>query len=469
VTLNIGGRLQHDRFQILESVGAGAQGTVYRANDSNFGEIALKHYEFDSAMADSERQSLENSIRNEAKLLRKLTHPVLAKVFDIFHENGDIFLTMEYVAGPTLKEDLVRRNHAPLRTTDLMEWAMQLLDALMHVHANNVVHRDIKPENLKAVEDGKGKSQIRLLDFGLAKDMKKGSLNWGWTPPYAPPEQMKFLPTDGRADLYALAATLYHLGTGRKPESAQDRAIAVRDRKPDPLQPPHMLAGSSIPKSVSAVLMKAMELNPEQRIHSAAEMRDALRAAEQVEFVPRASNFGLAVKQRVPLVVILSVVAAGVLAIADPPPKRLATAEGPAVAETSAPGTKTIELFTKDDVYPTPWNGMRIGDKLNVDQMGTGKSGQRVKLESPVCDYVYYYVAGGGPERGRQVSWMRLHFHDDKAADEARARAVTRFGGDKGRAVNWWVFPDKKVWTQIDRTGYEIHSLDLENSSMPAK
>ena len=184
----------------------------------------------------------------------------------------------------------VRAETLPVPACRSLVWADQLLDALDYLHTQEppIVHRDIKPQNLKLTARG----QIILLDFGLAKG-QVGEISrvttsasiFGYTPNYAPLEQIQGLGTDARSDLYALAATLYHLITGVKPPDALTRAAAIVNGQPDPLKPASEVNGA-IPQGLSTVLDRAMAQNREQRYRNAAEMRRALQQSGSETTVP---------------------------------------------------------------------------------------------------------------------------------------------------------------------------------------
>jgi serine/threonine protein kinase len=213
-----------------------------------------------------------------------LHHPALPRVSDHFSEDDGQFLVMQFIPGDDLAE-MMNRKRGPFPADQVLTWADQLLDALDYLHTQDpqIVHRDIKPQNLKLTSRG----QIILLDFGLAKG-QAGEISrvtasasiFGYTPNYAPLEQIQGLGTDPRSDLYSLAATLYHLMTGVKPPDALTRAASLVNGQPDPL----VLASAANPavgREVDQVLGKAMSQNREQRFASASEMRNALHSAEQ--------------------------------------------------------------------------------------------------------------------------------------------------------------------------------------------
>jgi hypothetical protein len=195
---------------------------------------------------------------------------------------------MQYIPGDDLSE-MMNRKRGPFPANQVLTWADQLLDALDYLHTQDpqIVHRDIKPQNLKLTSRG----QIILLDFGLAKG-QAGEISrvttaasiFGYTPNYAPLEQIQGLGTDSRSDLYSLAATLYHLMTGVKPPDALTRAAALVNGQPDPLLKASE-NNSEISPDVDEVLAKAMAQNREQRYATAVDMRRALHEAEQASTV----------------------------------------------------------------------------------------------------------------------------------------------------------------------------------------
>jgi hypothetical protein len=270
------------RYRIVRQLGQGGMGAVYEAVDQRLDTtVALK----ETLFAD---ERLRKQFEREARLLARLHHPALPRVSDHFSEDDGQFLVMQFIPGDDLSEKMTRKR-GPFPPDQVLTWADQLLDALDYLHTQDpqIVHRDIKPQNLKLTQRG----QIILLDFGLAKG-QAGDISrvttaasiFGYTPNYAPLEQIQGLGTDARSDLYSLGATIYHLMTGVKPPDALTRAAALVNGQPDPLQPASV-ANPAVPPDIDSFLSRAMAQNREQRYPNAADMQKDLHAANRVATV----------------------------------------------------------------------------------------------------------------------------------------------------------------------------------------
>lgn len=264
------------RYRIVRQLGQGGMGAVYEAVDLRLDTVvALKETLFTE-------ERLRKQFEREARLLARLHHQALPRVSDHFTENEGAFLVMQYIPGEDLFEMQGRRGSG-FPQGDVLQWADQLCDALDYLHTQDpqIIHRDIKPQNLKLTARG----QIVLLDFGLAKGaggqmsvVTTSASIFGYTPNYAPLEQVQGLGTDPRSDIYALAATLYHLMTNVKPPDALSRASAIVNGLEDPLAPADSVS-PNVSRSVAQVLQTAMSQKRDDRYESAETMREALRSA----------------------------------------------------------------------------------------------------------------------------------------------------------------------------------------------
>ena len=264
------------RYRIVRQLGQGGMGAVYEAIDLRLDTVvALKETLFTD-------EKLRKQFEREARLLARLHHQALPRVSDHFTEGEGQFLVMQYIPGEDLFEMQTRRQSA-FPQSDVLRWADQLCDALDYLHTQDpqIIHRDIKPQNLKLTSRG----QVILLDFGLAKGsaglltaVTTSASIFGYTPNYAPLEQVQGLGTDARSDIYSLAATLYHLLTNVKPPDALSRAGAVVNGMADPLVPADEVAPQVSP-AVAHVLEVAMSQKRDDRYESAQIMREALNSA----------------------------------------------------------------------------------------------------------------------------------------------------------------------------------------------
>lgn len=297
------------RYQIKSQLGRGGMGAVYEAYDNVFDTtVALKEILVDltKVTTPKQQQMVRGAFEREAKILAMVKHEAFPHVRDYFVETDRQYLVMELVDGEDLAS-LLERRQAAFPLANVLHWTSQLLDALDYLHTLNppVIHRDIKPQNLKLTSRGK----IKLLDFGIAKGKDSAAAaetvsNQTFvaaTLNYSPLEQILRVldPTfqevitqrhdekstramshnaDARSDLYALGATIYHLLTNKLPIDALKRALEIWGGKPDPLEYPSVL-NPEIPKEVADWIMKAMEIEYENRFATADQMLSALQTA----------------------------------------------------------------------------------------------------------------------------------------------------------------------------------------------
>jgi serine/threonine protein kinase len=257
------GYLVDNRFQIVEQIGEGGQGCVYKAKSLYMdGFRAIKHYH---TRGEDEQKEFEN----EANILWSLTHNSIPKMGDFFTNRDGSFLIMNYIHGENLREVVV--NGGEMDMYEVLFIAKKLLEILnfIHTHSEPVCHRDIKPSNIKVVEE-----TVFLLDFGLAK-VGETTIRPGGTPHFASLEQYRNERTDAQSDLYSLGATLYYLLTGANPPEAHYRDAMIVEGKPDPLRYVNEIK-PQIPSFVARIIFKAMALLRKDRYINAKEMLGAI-------------------------------------------------------------------------------------------------------------------------------------------------------------------------------------------------
>jgi serine/threonine-protein kinase len=242
-------------YEVLERVGAGGMGEVYRARDTRLNRsVALKILPPATVRHDEARARLEQ----EARTISSLNHPNICALFDVGREGDVDYLVMEFLDGETLAKRLSR---GPLAIADLLRHGIEIADALDRAHRQRVIHCDLKPSNIVLTESG-----AKLLDFGIARlHDAPGAVVHG-TPAYTSPEVLRGEPPDARSDIFSFGATLYEMATGR-------RAFGDDPRVP-------------VDRRISAIISRALEPARERRYQRAAEIRRDLAAAARTPRTP---------------------------------------------------------------------------------------------------------------------------------------------------------------------------------------
>src|SRR5437870_345184 len=264
------------RYEIVGELGRGAMGVVYKAVDPVIGRtVAVKTIKLNEAGTGLSRPELLARFQTEARAAGLLTHPNIVVVFDAGEEDGLYYITMELVEGKSLQAMMDAGQAFPLpRTLRIME---QTCSALQFAHERSVIHRDIKPANLMLTAD----DTVKVTDFGTAEIGKFGTVQQTahvmGTPSYMSPEQVKGRAVDGRSDIFSLGVMLYEMVTGEKPFPGQNiTTVIYKIVNEDPV-PPRQI-DPSIHPGISAVVMRALEKEPEQRYQNCREMLEDLRS-----------------------------------------------------------------------------------------------------------------------------------------------------------------------------------------------
>jgi serine/threonine protein kinase len=277
-----------DRYKILAPIAEGGMGAVYQA------EHLLMHRECAFKVIKGGRENDEEVLarfQREAQVSARFKHPSAVEVYD-FGRMGKkmFFMAMELVRGKPLSARIEETGGLPLE--DAVEIGVQLLEVLEAAHKAGIVHRDLKPDNVMLQEVDGWKNQVKLLDFGIArlKDAKGEAAKFHTvtgvffgTPQYSSPEQCKGEPVDGRADVYSAGVILYEMLTGELPwQSETAQGFLVQHLVSPPRKMREVKPDLQIPADVEAVIMKALEKQPEKRFQTAHEFADALKRAAQI-------------------------------------------------------------------------------------------------------------------------------------------------------------------------------------------
>lgn len=267
------GTILLNRYEILEKIGEGGMGIVYKAKChllNRFVAVKILKKEL------SNDEDFVARFKQEANSVASLSHPNIVNVYDVGTENQINFIVMEYINGQTLKQ--IIKADGRLSSKKAIEIALQIAKALECAHKHNIIHRDVKPDNIMITED----NIVKVMDFGIAKvadsctitNKVMGSAN------YFSPEQAKGIAVDFRTDIYSLGIVMYEMVTGRVPYSAESSIMVAIMHIQESITPPKEVI-NDIPENINQVILKAVEKEPIKRYQTAKEMADVLSAIKE--------------------------------------------------------------------------------------------------------------------------------------------------------------------------------------------
>jgi len=316
---------QIGKYRILEKIGQGASGSVYKGYDAALGRHVAVKIISDVGADETGRRRFQR----EAQSAARLAHPHIITVYDFGQEQDKLYMAMELLEGTDLKQAIAERR---LRTLDeKLDVMEQVCDGLAFAHTHAIVHRDLKPANIHLLPDG----QVKVMDFGLARlsgsDMTRTGLVMG-TPHYMSPEQVRGEHVDARSDVFSLGCVLYELLTGRKPFDAESMhsvlymVLQARPRPPRELVP-------DLPPVVEQLLDRSLAREPAARFPDASEFLKAVQLVREVIAAGRGD-------ETIPELEVPATDGAGAPAVPSRRPSDAPPAPGPA-ASWSASGSRS--------------------------------------------------------------------------------------------------------------------------------
>ncbi len=263
------------RYQIIEEVGKGGMGKVYKVFDKEIEEkVALKLLKPEIA---SDEEMIQR-FRNEIRVARKIVHKNVCRMYDLGQAEGTYFITMEFVEGEDLKSLIRRIGQLPIGKS--LSIARQVCEGLAEAHKLRIVHRDLKPHNIMVDKEG----NARIMDFGIARSLKAKGITGAevmiGTPEYMSPEQVEGKGVDERSDIYALGVILYEMVTGKVPfEGDTALSVALKHKTEAPKDPREFNA--QIPEDLSSLILRCLEKDKERRYPNAEEILSGLAKTDK--------------------------------------------------------------------------------------------------------------------------------------------------------------------------------------------
>jgi len=391
-------------YQILEKLGEGGMGVVYKARDTHLDRFVAIKVLPPEKVADPSRKA---RFVQEARAASALNHPNIVHIYDISSDGGRDFIVMEYVAGKTLDQLIPRKG---MRLSETLKCAVEMADALAAAHAAGIVHRDVKPANVMVSEQGR----VKVLDFGLAKltepvageeaptQTTEGAIVG--TVAYMSPEQAQGLPVDARSDIFSFGAVLYEMTTGRRAFQGDTKIstlAAIINQEPAPL-------GAETPHDLEKLISRCLRKQPARRFQHMDDVKIALEELkEESDSGKLASSTALqpaAPKRRRWLVAaavaaVLTVVALAWLYLRPSPRRETPLKVTPL---TSSAGLESEPYFSPDgNEVVFVWNGEK-GENFDIYRQLTGP-GKPLRLTT---DPAEDFSPAWSPD-GRSLAFLR--------------------------------------------------------------
>jgi len=266
---------QYGRYEVVEEIGSGAMGAVFKARDPVMDRVVAVKTIHASALVGPMAEQYRERFTREARAAGRLAHPGIVTVFDAGVEGETPYLVMEFVPGRTLEDVLNSGEHYTL--DKVCEIGQQLAEALAYAHSNGVIHRDIKPANVQLTGTPE---RAKIMDFGVAKLTQAQVTSTGTllgTPAYMAPEQFTGMPLDGRSDLFSLGVILYWMSTGDKPFTGDTiTAVSYKIVHTEPIAPRQLNPG--IPQALEGIILKCLAKDPAARHQTGDELAAELAA-----------------------------------------------------------------------------------------------------------------------------------------------------------------------------------------------
>ena len=463
----IGQTLSH--FQILEKLGEGGMGVVYKARDTQLNRLVAIKVLPAERMADEERR---RRFIQEARSASALNNPNIVTIYEISQAGGADFIAMEFVPGRTLDQLIPRHG---MRLADVLKYALQIADALAKAHAAGIVHRDLKPANIMVTDEGR----VKILDFGLAKltepaaqlgetlsaAVKTGEGAVLGTVAYMSPEQAEGRHVDARSDIFSFGAVLYETATGHRAfqgASKMATLAAVMREEPKPLSE----IAPAVPRELEKLIARCLRKDPERRAQHMSDLKLALEELKEESESGQLSSTAPAAARRRPRwvipiaggAVLLAVAAAALILRKEQPETAFKT-----VIVTSYSGDEAEPALSPDGKHIAfSWNGekednydiyVKLVDAGNPVRLTQNPAPERAPAWSPDGRFLLFVRTSGSPPTGGYYVIPALGGAERKVAD------IPRVPSHRPTPTGDWT-PDCKSLVIVD-TSLEPPALAL--------